>query len=141
MDLRYYCQDHDLHSAIHWPDMADPKLWPMVVARAAYVLNHTPKETNGLSAMDVFSRCLWEKRRFHDLHVWGSPVYVLDKKASDGKKIPLWQLRSQRCMFMGFSSEHASTVPLVFNPSTGTITPKWDVVFDDWFSTVTHSKP
>ena len=31
---------------------------------------------------------------------------------------------------------HASTVPLILNPSTGAITMAFHVVFDDWFATV-----
>ena len=42
-------------------------------------------------------------------------------------------------MYLGFSCKHASTVPLVLNPSTGTITPQFHVVFDDWFATVSSS--
>ena len=37
---------------------------------------------------------------------------------------------------MGQSKQHASTVPLVLNPDTGSITPQFHVVFDDWFATV-----
>ena len=37
---------------------------------------------------------------------------------------------------MGFSADHARDVPLVLNPATGRITAQWNVVFDDYFSTV-----
>ena len=37
---------------------------------------------------------------------------------------------------MGISPKHASSAPLVLNPATGSITPQWNVVFDDWFATV-----
>ena len=37
---------------------------------------------------------------------------------------------------VGLSDKHASTTPLVLNPSTGSITTKFHVVFDDWFATV-----
>ena len=37
---------------------------------------------------------------------------------------------------MGQSPLHASSVPLVLDPSTGSITAQFHVVFDDWFSTV-----
>ena len=40
---------------------------------------------------------------------------------------------------MGYSDKHASDVPLVLNPSTGSITPHWNVVIDDWFATVATS--
>ena len=38
---------------------------------------------------------------------------------------------------MGISEKHAGDVPLVLNPNTGKITPQWNVIFDDWFSTIT----
>ena len=34
------------------------------------------------------------------------------------------------------SSKHAGNVPLVLNFETGNITAQWNVVFDDWFSTI-----
>ena len=39
-------------------------------------------------------------------------------------------------MNVGMSPKHASSVPLVLNPFTGTITAQFHVVFDDWFATV-----
>ena len=40
---------------------------------------------------------------------------------------------------MGLSPDHASTVPLVLNLDTSSITPQFHVIFDDWFTTVTTS--
>ena len=37
---------------------------------------------------------------------------------------------------MGISEQHSSTVPLVLSTATGSITPQFHVVFDDWFATV-----
>jgi hypothetical protein len=73
------------------------------------------------------------------VHVWGCPVYVLDKMISDGKKLPRWTPRSTRTINLGFSNKHASSVPLVLNPQTGYITPQFHIVFDDWFATVPAS--
>ena len=39
-------------------------------------------------------------------------------------------------MFLGFSPEHSSLVPLVLNIRTGKITPCYHAIFDDAFSTV-----
>jgi hypothetical protein len=128
-----------LHSAIHWPDVADPCLWPMAVQHAAFLYNHMPSLENGLSPHDLFSKTRWEHRRFLDIHVWGCPVYVLDKTLSDGKKIPKWKPRSQRCIYVGLSKKHATSVPLVLNPITGSITAQFHVVFDDWFATIASS--
>ena len=37
---------------------------------------------------------------------------------------------------MGFSPDHSSSVPLVYNPATGSITPQYHIVADNWFATV-----
>jgi len=41
---------------------------------------------------------------------------------------------------MGNSTKHASTVPVVLNPESGTITAQFHVVCDDWFATVAASE-
>ena len=125
-----------LHAAIHWPDMADAELWPMAVRHALYLHNHVPNPSTGLSPNDIFTRTRWNQQRFHDLHVWGCPVYVLEKTITDGKKLPRWQPRSRRCVYMGHSPEHASTVPFVLDPESGYFSSPFHVVFDDWFATV-----
>ena len=120
-----------IHSGIHWADVADPTLWPMAVKYACYLFNHVPSHTTGLSPADVFTKTRWPQKRFLDLHVWGCPIYVLEKSLQNGQKIPKWKPRSNRSIHMGISHEHASTVPLALNTSTGAITPQFHVVFDD----------
>jgi transposase InsO family protein len=128
-----------LHSAIHWPDVADACLWPMAVQHALFLHNHMPNEQTGISPHDIFTRSRWEQRKFHDLHVWGCPVYCLEKDMHDGKKLPRWKPRSHRTMNMGLSAKHASTVPLVLNLDSGYINSQFNIVFDDWFATVAAS--
>lgn len=125
-----------LHAAIHWPDVATPVLWPMAVAHAVFLWNHVPNPATGLSAHDVFTSMRWPQRRFHQLHVWGCPAYVLDKTIADGMKIPKWKPRSKRHIYLGKSPGHANNVHLVLNPSTGAITGQFHAVLDDWFATV-----
>jgi len=40
---------------------------------------------------------------------------------------------------MGLSPQHTTTSPLVLRPSTRYITSQWNVVFDDWFATVSSA--
>ena len=40
-------------------------------------------------------------------------------------------------MFLGFSSEHSSTVGLILNTYMGNISPQFHVVYDEKFETVT----
>ena len=129
-----------LHAATHWPDMADATLWPLSNQYAAYVFNRVPDPSTGLSPLDLFSRTRLPQRRLHDLHVWGCPVYLLDKTIADGKKLPRWKPRSERVQFVGISDKHLSSIPMVLNPRTRHITTPYHVVFDDWFSTVGTSE-
>ena len=127
-----------LHAAVHWPDMADPELWPMACRHAVFLYNHVPRPETGLAPIDIFSCTRWEQSKFHDIHVWGAPCYLLDKQLADGSgiKVPRWKPRSTRCVYMGMSPDHACTVPLVLNPETGVISAAFNVVIDDWFATV-----
>ena len=125
-----------IHAGIYWSNVADSTLWPMAVKHACFLYNHVPNHTTGLSPSDLFTRTRWPQKKFLDIHVWGCPVYVLEKSLQDGKKIPKWKPRSSRAIYMGISHKHASSVPLVLNTSTGAITPQFHIVFDDWFATV-----
>ncbi len=71
-----------LHSAVHWPDVADATLWPMAVSHAIFLHNHVPDLSTGLCPSDVFTKSRWEQRKYHDLHVLGCPVYALEKTIS-----------------------------------------------------------
>jgi hypothetical protein len=71
-----------------------------------------------------------------NVHFWGCPLYVLDPKIQQGQKLPRWEPRSRRGIFLGLSQQHASEVPLVLNLGTGAITTQFHVVFYDLFITV-----
>ena len=125
-----------LHAAIHWPDVSNPSLWPMAVHHAIQLFNRMPSIENGICPANIFTKTCWEQCKFHDFHVWGCPVFILDKQIADGKKLPHWKPRSKRAIYMGASPVHASSVPLVLNPNSGAIISAFHVVFDDWFATV-----
>ena len=83
-----------LHAAIHWPDVADASLWPMAIAYDVYLYKRLPALESGIAPIDIQTKTRWEQCRFHGFHVWGCPVYVLDKTIADGKKIPHWKPHS-----------------------------------------------
>ena len=124
-----------LHASVHWKNGIDSSLWPMAVDYATYLYNHIPNE-KGLAPCDLFFGTHSPRHKLRDLHVWGCPVYVLDPTLQQGKKLPRWEPRSRRGLFVGYSPHHSSNVPLVLNLSTGHISPQFHVVFDDHFSTV-----
>jgi Integrase core domain. len=124
-----------LHASTHWPNGIDASLWPMAVDYATHLYNTLPN-LNGICPADLFTGTTVPRHKLRDLHVWGCPVYVLDPTLQQGKKLPRWQPRSRRGVFVGYSRFHSSDVPLVLNLQTGSISPQFHVVFDDSFSTV-----
>jgi hypothetical protein len=124
-----------LHASAHWKDGIDSSLWPMAVTYATHLYNHLPN-AQGLCPADLFTGSTVPRHRLKDIHVWGCPIYILDPQLQAGQKLPRWEPRSRRGVFMGFSNLHSSEVPLVLNLETGSITPQFHVVFDDLFSTV-----
>ena len=128
-----------IHAATHWPEMADATLWPLAVNYAVYIFNRVPNRETGLSPLDIFTSTRQPLRRLQDLHVFGSPAYLLDKTIADGKKLPRWKPKSERVIFVGISGKHLSQTPMVLNPRTRATTTPYHVVFDDWFATVGSS--
>ena len=129
-----------LHAALHWKDSPiDSSFWPFAVRYACYLFNHCP-DSSGTCPADRFYGTTVPRHKILDFHCWGCPVYVLDPTLQQGRKLPKWQPRSRRGVFVGFSKVHSSDVPLILNPRTGHISPQYHVVFDDGFTTVSsHS--
>lgn len=125
-----------LHASVHWPGGVDGTLWPMAVDYATHLYNTLPN-AHGMCPVDLFTGTTILRHKLKDLHVWGCPVYVLDPTLQQGMKLPQWQPRSRRGLFLGYSHHHSSDVPLILNLQTGSISPQFHVVFDDSFSTVT----
>ena len=125
-----------LHAGLRWPNFAERVLWPMALSHAVHLWNNTPKQDTGVAPIEVFTSTTLTPEALRNLHPWGCPVYVLAPKLKDGKKIPKWEPRSRRGQYMGVSPMHASTVGLVRNLQTGSITPQFHVVYNDFFETV-----
>ena len=77
-----------LHAAIHWPDMADLKLWPFALQHAVYLWNILPDQRTKLSPLELISGSrVPNYTHLQRLHVWGCPTFVLDPRLQDGKKL------------------------------------------------------
>mgnify|MGYP000344943232 CR=1 FL=1 len=130
-----------MHTILSWPDQANLSLWPFAVDHAVYLWNHTPKHGQSMSPVEIFSGVKFaDYSHLASLHVFGAPVYVLDPKLQDGKRIPKWSPRARRGQFLGRSPDHASFVGLVRNLDTGYVSPQYHVVYDDLFSTVPNAE-
>jgi len=47
-----------IHSALHWPEVEDPALWPLAVQHAVYLYNHTPNKDSGIAPIEVYTRTI-----------------------------------------------------------------------------------
>ena len=130
-----------VHAAYHCPAKSSVRLWPMAIAYAVWVFNCLPQIDTGLCPNEIWSQIRFAHEDFRRAHVFGCPVYVLEPKLQDGKKIPKWDPRARLGIFVGFSALHSSLVPLVLNVRTGKISPQYHVIFDDKFETVTSLPP
>ena len=130
-----------IHAAIRWPDQSDNTLWPLAMSCAVHLHNHTPRRIDGLCPVEIWTRSKSNHSQSVNAHPWGCPTCVLDATLQDGKKIPRWEPRSRRGVFVGVSPLHASTAGLIRNPRTNRLSPQCHCVCDDNFETVHHNDP
>jgi len=123
-----------LHAMRLWPEIITEDLWPFALKLAVDIHNSTPG-LSGLSPDEIFSGQKSTKNRLADFHTFGCPVFVLEASLQDGHKLPKWKPRSRLAVYLGLSPNHATSVPLVLNTSTGLVSPQYHLVFDDLFST------
>jgi hypothetical protein len=118
-----------LHSIIMWPDQADLALWLFSLEHVMYLWNNMLQQESKMAPIELFTgQKLASYNHVQRLHVWGCPVYVLDPKLQDGKKIPKWQPRARRGQFLGYSKDHSTSIGLILNIATGHILPQFHFV-------------
>jgi hypothetical protein len=64
------------------------------VKYAAWLYNYTPK-SNNLAPIEIFTHQLTNCEFLRRAKVFGCPVYVLEPRLQDGKKIPKWEPRAR----------------------------------------------
>ena len=75
------------HSMRRWPAVIDESFWTFAVRQACNILNMMPRSRKDTSNYELFTG---EKPPLapSDFHVFGCPVYVLDARLQDSKKLP-----------------------------------------------------
>ena len=130
-----------LHGQRMWPDMINSMFWPFALKAMAERLNRLHVSPNGETPESKFYGLEPDQIPVGNYHTLFCPVYVLDSKLqSGGIGPPKWEPRSRIGIYLGHSPCHAGSVALVFNPSTGHVSPQYHVVFDDDFTTVPYMK-
>ena len=122
-----------MHAALRCPqDTLSTDIWPMAMHYYVWVYNRIPDMQSWLSAIEMWSSSMFDpvSETLSNCHVWVCPTYVSKSKFHNtGVKIPTWDPRSRKGVNMGFSKIHSAQFWLVLNLSTGSISPKYHVIF------------
>lgn len=129
-----------LHGMRMWPEMITSMFWPFALKAMTERHNRLQITPNGASPESIFYGLKDNEISVGTYHPLFCPVYVLDSKLQSAGSIgpPKWEPRSRIGIYLGHSPFHAGNVALVFNPTTGYVSPQYHVVFDDDFSTVPY---
>ena len=90
--------------------------------------------------MEIFTGTKMDCRYLRRARVWGCPAYVLNPQLAAGKKPPKWAMRARQGKFLGFSTQHSSTVGMILHLDTGHIGPQFHVAYDERFTTVASTQ-
>ena len=124
-----------MHAESKWPDVITANLWPYALRGANESLNSTPNKMTGKIAHQMFSNTDTPIMVRH-FHPFGCPTYVLNDNLAAGKSIPKWHKRARLGVYLGRSPNHAQSIALVLNLSTGLVSPQFHLKFDDLFESV-----
>ena len=129
-----------LHGMRMWPQMIDSMFWPFAMKAVAARHNKMQVDILGRTPESILHGVEIEDIPVKSYHTLFCPVYVLDARlqSSGGAGPPKWEPRSRIGVYLGHSPFHAGNVALVWNSTTGRVSPQYHVVFDDDFTTVPY---
>ena len=120
--------------------MIDEIFWPFAMKAVAERLNSLQIDSLGRTPESILHGIKVEDIPVKSYHTLFCPIYVLDRRLQNagGPGPPKWEPRSRIGVYLGHSPFHAGSVALVWNPTTGRVSPQYHVVFDDDFTTVPY---
>ena len=126
-----------IHATKRWPNVAEANLWPYAIRMANDVFNETPsfQDASRRSPLQIFANTNIHPNPKH-WKPFGCPVYVLDSALQTTGIHHKWKQRSEVGIYIGRSPQHARSVALVLNLTTGLVSPQFHVKFDSGFHTV-----
>ena len=127
-----------LHGMRMWPQMIDTMFWPFAMKAFAARMDILHVDLSGETPESKMYGVPAGEIPVKNYHTLFCPVYALDARlqSAGGAGPPKWEPRSRIGVYLGHSPFHAGSVALVFNPTTGRVSPQYHVVFDDDFTTV-----
>ena len=124
----------------NWPQMVDEMFWPFAIKAVAERHNSLHLDFKGRTSNSILQGAELEGIPVKSFHTLFCPIYALDAylQSAGGAGPPKWEPRSRIGLYLGHSPLHAGSVALVWNPTTGRVSPQYQVVFNDDFSTVPY---
>ena len=131
-----------LHIISMWPQMIDGMFWPFSMKVVAKRLNSLQLDILGRTPESILHGVEVQDIPVKSYHTLFCPTYVLDARLQSavGTGPPKWELRSRIGVYLGQLTFHGGSVALVWNPTTGRVSPQYHVVFDDDLSFVPYTK-
>ena len=135
--------------AHRWTKAIHAELWPATLKNYTDIITSFPKknfkpgeiigrkvlpDTYNGSHMSKFDGTEIEANLNH-FHLFGSPVYVLNKKLQQHNSHNKWCDQSKVGIFICHLPFHAYSVPLALNTQMGNVSPQFHCIYNDNFST------
>ena len=89
-----------LHATRRWPDAISANLWPYALRMANDIFNSTSNISTKQIPVNMFTNLKIATNPKH-WFPFGCPVYVLDSKIQEGKRISKWASRARVGIYMG----------------------------------------
>ena len=124
------------HAHRRWSSAITANLWPYAARMYQDAINNAPnlKFKDGRTPMEGFAGTTVTVNP-RDWYHFGCPAYVLDTALQSGTIFHKWKDRSVAGIYLGRSPQHARSVALILNITTGMVTPQFHVKFDPSFHT------
>jgi hypothetical protein len=97
-----------LHAMAKWPSIITEDMWTFAVRHAVNFHNSSIRRDKNQSPFHLFTgqESPWN---LSDFRIFGSPVYVLQKKLQDGDNYHKWRARSWQGVYIGHSTVTLAT--------------------------------
>ena len=130
-----------LHAQRYWPECVGTMIWPFDVKAAIKILKFLQLDLDGNTPTAKLYNIKNIKPNAHEYHKFRCPVYVMNSKLQQGSiDPPKWEPCSRVGVYLSQSPMHTGYVSLILNPVTGHVSPKYYVIYDKTFLTVSHMR-
>ncbi len=109
--------------------MIDQMFLSFAIKAAAERINSLHIDTEGNTPESKFYGINIENIPVKSYHTMFCPCYILDSRQHNAGSIgpPKWEPRSKIRVYLGHSPFHTGSVALVYNPSTGHVSPQYQL--------------